>query len=57
MLASIVHSLDDKLFDGYIQPRVAVVMEHIRTGVLDEKMDWYDTPPPTGELLLLNLNL
>jgi hypothetical protein len=45
---TVAQELDKKLFDGYVKPKAAVVKEIIRNGILDSKMDWYETPQPTG---------
>ncbi|KAF7972154.1 hypothetical protein HWV62_18804 [Athelia sp. TMB] len=46
-LMTVVRELDKNLFDGYINPKAAVVKEIARSGILDPNMDWYDTPQPT----------
>lgn len=46
---SVVDQLDHVLFEKFIKPKVAVVTGKLRGGILDPKMDWYETPQPTGE--------
>ncbi|KAJ3969971.1 exocyst complex component sec5 [Lentinula raphanica] len=45
-LMSAVAELDQALFDGYSKPRAAIVTSLVRGGILDESMDWYETPQP-----------
>ncbi|KAE9391105.1 hypothetical protein BT96DRAFT_959624 [Gymnopus androsaceus JB14] len=45
-LMTVVADLDKTLFEGYSKPRAAVVTELVRGGILDESMDWYETPQP-----------
>jgi hypothetical protein len=47
---SAVDQLDQMLFEKFINPKVTVVTGKLRGGILDPKMDWYETPQPTGEL-------
>lgn len=49
---SAVDQLDQMLFEKFINPKVAVVTGKLRGGILDPKMDWYETPQPTGERCL-----
>ena len=46
---SVVDQLDQRLFEGFIKPKVTVATGKLRSGILDPKMDWYETPQPTGE--------
>jgi hypothetical protein len=46
---SAVDQLDQMLFEKFINPKVTVVTGKLRGGILDPKMDWYETPQPTGE--------
>jgi hypothetical protein len=48
-LMSVVDQLDQTLFEKFIKPKVTVVTGKLRGGILDPKMDWYETPQPTGE--------
>ena len=48
----VVHELDKTLFEGYVKPKSDVVMKILRDGILDPKMDWYETPQPTGTVCL-----
>lgn len=48
-LMSVVDQLDQTLFDDFIKPKVTVATGKLRGGILDPKMDWYETPQPTGE--------
>lgn len=48
-LMSAVDQLDQMLFEKFINPKVTVVTGKLRGGILDPKMDWYETPQPTGE--------
>lgn len=52
-LMTVVGELDKTLFDGYLKPKASVVTSIMRAGILDPKMDWYETPQPTGRLSLL----
>jgi exocyst complex component 2 len=53
-LMVVVKELEKTLFDGYVKPKVESLKEVIRSGILDPTMDWYDTPQPTGEYILLS---
>jgi len=44
---TVAQELDKRLFDGFVKPKAAIVKEIIRNGILDNKMDWYETPQPT----------
>jgi hypothetical protein len=46
---SVVDQLDQMLFEKFINPKVTVATGKLRGGILDPKMDWYETPQPTGE--------
>ncbi|KAI0284606.1 exocyst complex component Sec5-domain-containing protein [Russula aff. rugulosa BPL654] len=46
-LMSVVDQLDQLLFEKFIKPKVTVVTGKLRGGILDPKMDWYETPQPT----------
>lgn len=46
---SVVDQLDQTLFEGFIKPKVTVATGKLRSGILDPRMDWYETPQPTGE--------
>ncbi|KAJ3732617.1 exocyst complex component sec5 [Lentinula guzmanii] len=46
-LMAIIADLDQTMFEGYSKPRAAVVTSLVRGGILDESMDWYETPQPT----------
>jgi exocyst complex component 2 len=57
---TVAQELDKRLFDGYVKPKAVVVKEIIRNGILDSKMDWYETPQPTGnspEICFLEVEL
>lgn len=45
---TVAQELDKTLFDGYVKPKAAIVMDIVRNGILDNTMDWYETPQPTG---------
>ncbi|KAJ4468807.1 exocyst complex component sec5 [Lentinula aciculospora] len=45
-LMTIIADLDKTMFEGYSKPRAAVVTSLVRGGILDESMDWYETPQP-----------
>ena len=51
-LMSVVDQLDQMLFEKFITPKVTVATGKLRGGILDPKMDWYETPQPTGERCL-----
>ncbi|KAF5367582.1 hypothetical protein D9758_003714 [Tetrapyrgos nigripes] len=46
LLSSAINELDSRLFEGYAKPRSAIVTSLVRSGILDENMDWYETPQP-----------
>lgn len=46
-LMSVVDRLDQMLFEKFVKPKVAVATGKLRGGILDPKMDWYETPQPT----------
>jgi exocyst complex component 2 len=46
---SVVDQLDQTLFETFIKPKVTAATGKLRGGILDPKMDWYETPQPTGE--------
>lgn len=46
---SAVDQLDQMLFEKFIKPKITVAAGKLRGGILDPKMDWYETPQPTGE--------
>ncbi len=48
---TVVQELDKSLFEGYVKPKVTLVTEIMRKGVLDPDMDWYETPRPSGALI------
>ena len=50
-MTSVVDQLDQMLFEKFIKPKVTVATGKLRGGILDPKMDWYETPQPTGERL------
>jgi len=45
-LMTVVTELDKTLFEGYIKAKSDVVTSIIRGGILDDQMDWYETPQP-----------
>ena len=45
---SVVDELDKSLFEGYAKPKATAVTALLRAGILDPKMDWYETPQPKG---------
>lgn len=45
---TVVTELDKTLFEGYIKAKSDVVITIIRGGILDDQMDWYETPQPKG---------
>jgi hypothetical protein len=48
-LMSIVDKLERMLFEKFMKPKITAVTGKLRGGILDPKMDWYETPQPTGE--------
>lgn len=54
-LMTVVQELDKNLFDGYVKPKAAVVMQIARDGILDPNMDWYETPQPSGAIPCHNI--
>lgn len=49
-LNTVIKELDKTLFDGYVNPKAKAVQAILRNGILDPKMDWYETPQPEGAL-------
>lgn len=49
-LTTVVEELDRTLFESFTKPKAAKAMDILRGGILDSKMDWYETPQPTGKL-------
>jgi exocyst complex component 2 len=45
---TVVTELDKTLFEGYIKAKSDAVTSIIRGGILDDQMDWYETPQPKG---------
>ena len=45
---TVVTELDKTLFEGYIKAKSDAVTNIIRGGILDDEMDWYETPQPKG---------
>ena len=45
---TVVTELDNTLFEGYIKAKSDAVTSIIRGGILDDEMDWYETPQPKG---------
>ena len=45
---TVVNELDKTLFESYVKPKSAVLTGIVRGGVLDNAMDWYETPQPKG---------
>jgi exocyst complex component 2 len=52
---TVVEHFDQKLFEGFLKPKVTVATSKLRSGILDPEMDWYETPQPTGEPCLGSL--
>jgi exocyst complex component 2 len=50
---TVVTELDKTLFEGYIKAKSDAVTSIIRGGILDDQMDWYETPQPKGMSLCL----
>ena len=53
---AVVQELDKTLFDSYVKPKASVVMGIVRDGILDPRMDWYETPQPTGRYSILSVS-
>jgi exocyst complex component 2 len=47
---TVVQELDKSLFNGYTKPKVKAVTSILRDGILDPKVDWHETPQPTGKI-------
>ncbi|THH31004.1 hypothetical protein EUX98_g3179 [Antrodiella citrinella] len=47
-LMAVVQELDKTLFESYVKPKSAVLIDVVRNGILDPNMDWFGTPQPTG---------
>ncbi|TEB31864.1 hypothetical protein FA13DRAFT_1754665 [Coprinellus micaceus] len=39
-------TLNTTLFEGYVNPKAKAVKAILRGGILDRRMDWYETPQP-----------
>ncbi|KNZ82265.1 Exocyst complex component 2 [Termitomyces sp. J132] len=46
-LLNSVQDRDRVLFDSYVKPQSRAAMDILRSGILDNNMDWYETPQPT----------
>jgi len=44
----VVNELDKTLFKDFIYPKSQELITVIRNGILDPRMDWFETPRPTG---------
>jgi exocyst complex component 2 len=44
--------VDRTLFDDYVKQKASTLTSLIREGILDSNMDWFDTPRPTGAVLI-----
>jgi len=49
----VVKELNKTLFDAYVNPKSEALEAVMRNGILDPAMDWYETPQPTGQFMLL----
>ncbi|KAF5390101.1 hypothetical protein D9757_003841 [Collybiopsis confluens] len=45
-LTTAITELDKTIFEGYSKPRAEVVTGLVRGGILEDGMDWYETPQP-----------
>lgn len=50
---TVVNELDKTLFESYVKPKATVLMGIVRAGILDNAMDWYETPQPKGRISCL----
>ena len=50
---AVVKELDKTLFESYFKPKSTAITGIVRNGILDPQMDWYETPQPKGESILL----
>ncbi|TRM60363.1 exocyst complex component Sec5-domain-containing protein [Schizophyllum amplum] len=46
-LMTVVQELDKTLFESFVKPKGGAVMRILRSGILSNDMDWYETPQPT----------
>jgi len=44
---TVLEHFDQKLFEGFLNPKVTAATSKLRSGILDPEMDWYETPQPT----------
>jgi len=49
---TVVGELDKTLFNGYVKSKSENVKAILRGGILDNEMDWYETPQPTGMFIM-----
>ncbi|KAF5336401.1 hypothetical protein D9611_006533 [Ephemerocybe angulata] len=47
-LNTVIKELDKTLFEGYVNPKAKASKAILRSGILDPKMDWFETPQPTS---------
>ncbi len=47
-LAAVLEELDDDLYERYTEPRMRVFKALLREAVLQDGIDWYHAPCPTG---------
>ncbi|KAJ3551008.1 hypothetical protein NM688_g4954 [Phlebia brevispora] len=45
-LMTVVNELDKTLFKSYVKPKASILTGIVRGGILDNSMDWYETPQP-----------
>lgn len=49
----VVDVLDKTLFGDYVKDKSVKLGSIIRKGVLESGIDWYETPRPTGLLIII----
>lgn len=50
---TVVSEMHQRLFSGYIKAKLKMAVSLLRRGILAPDMDWYDTPQPTGKVLII----
>ena len=49
LLIEVVDNMNEMVFGDYVARKGEPLLEIIRGGILDQGMDWLNTPKPTGE--------
>jgi exocyst complex component 2 len=54
-LVQAAQDLDNKLFDNYVKPKARALLAIVRAGILDDSIDWFETPQPKGKAVSSHL--